>query len=68
MTIGVWLWLVALLVVGFREAHRTTTARSGGIVAIPVLVLGLVTVLLVLGLAAILATLPELPLRPEPPL
>ena len=60
VTVAVWVWVATILVLGFREAHRTTTGRAGGIVAIPVVVLGLFTVLLVLGLAAILASLPEL--------
>lgn len=58
--IAVWTWLVTLLVIGFREAHRTSTARAGGIVAIPALVVGFLTVVLLLGLAAIMASLPEL--------
>lgn len=62
VTIAVWAWVVTLLVIGFREAHRTSTARAGSIVAIPVLVAGFLAVMSILGLAAILASLPELSL------
>lgn len=60
VTVAVWAWVVSLLVIGFREAHRTSTARAGGIVAIPVLVAGFMMVLLLLGLAAVVSSLPEL--------
>jgi hypothetical protein len=62
VTVIVWAWVCMLLVLGFREAHRTSTARAGGIVAIPVLVVGVVMVLLILLLAAILASIPGLPI------
>ncbi len=50
-------WSLVLLVIGLREAHRTTPGRAAAIVLIPVvgfiMVLGLLVVLLVLaGLAA----------------
>lgn len=60
VTVAVWVWMVTLLVLGFREAHRTSTARAGAIVAIPALVIGLLAVLVVLALATLVSSMPAL--------
>lgn len=49
-TLAASIWGVVLLVVGLREAHRTTTVRAVGIVFLPALLFGfLVAGLLILG-------------------
>jgi hypothetical protein len=60
LTMAVWVWIVTLLVLGFRQAHRTSTPRAVAIVAIPVVVMGALAAMTVLILAAVLASLPEL--------
>jgi hypothetical protein len=58
---AVWAWTVVLLIYGFREAHRAATGRAAGIVLLPAVVVGVFFVFLALALAAVLASLPELP-------
>lgn len=61
VTIAVWAWIVTLLVAGFRKAHRTSIGRAGAIVAIPLAIVVFMSLILLLGLAAVLARFPELP-------
>lgn len=61
-SLGVGAWTAALLVIGFRRMHATSTGRALVIALLPGAIALSLAVLVTVALVAVLSTVPELPL------